>query len=170
MFKNMLPIVIVCFLCISCSSETNETQKLRQQITEKQKAIQELQHNIAEVSASLSNIWLRSLKYRFADVHKITTPDEISINSQDVPYLKGIRFKYLNRHNQIQVVCNYKTPKKVRLGFYIYLFDNQGVNIHRESISSYFSIGKDKLIEKKYKLKCASNTKPTHFLIRKISS
>lgn len=172
-------LVLVCFtsLCSlfpACTPDGEKTIRLRAEIEQKKLEIEEIKLELKELHQKVNTAWLQSLKYRFPDVQPITG-GEIPVEMANLEYLKNVRFRYLSSHNKIQFTANYKTNQKdAKPQFYLYLFDDRGVNIHREEISYRKwgfrrSIPINKLVTQKESIEYISNSKAMHFLIREES-
>lgn len=110
------------------------------------------------------------MKYRFPDIKDILM-GKTPVQSKQLPYVKYIKFKYITNH-RLRVDISYQSNRKVSPKFILLLFDNNGVNIHRQDIS-YTTLGFKRYIKggkqlnKSYKVKILNSGVPRYFLMRK---
>ena len=168
---NYMLILLLCTL-ISCNSKSHRNQKLTKLIECEKEKINILKENLVQLTRELNIIWLQSLKERFPDIKK-TIHSEIRIDSKQVPYLKTIYFKRKNT-KELEVTFRYKARTTgIKPHFNLFLFSNNGSNIHKEIIEykNIFGFRKKlkpgKLITHKTTLKILNRRSPNFFIIRK---
>ena len=168
-------IVMALFLFVSCESESSRILELRQKIEAKKQALAQQQKSVNNLSGEMRTLWLRSLKYRFPAMQPIVTDEVLmDLGHYGLPFIKSVRFQYLKNH-LLKLTCTYQSEEeKVRPVFTLYLFDQDGVNIHKETIHYTWygikaNLPRKKSVPQDYRITVTSQAIPYYFLIQKTS-
>ena len=163
-------IVVFAAIILSCDPESHRNSMLRKEIQRRTGQLEVMKKNMQQLANEVTAVWIRSLKYRFPDIQQIIN-QEIAVKSATLPFLQKVRFRYKTNHFLL-LTCNYQTDQsKLRPEFDVFLFDQYGVNIHRQSIQykgkvfkRYLPSGEEK--EERYNIKIVSTLIPFYFLLR----
>ena len=133
--KIILILGIFVFLLAACEPDEETIANLKEKIEQEKQKIQLQRQNVENIQKEIMEIAVRSLHYRFPDIQKIPDEPKISINLPDLPYLKEIEIQTINTQKMI-FRFSYKTQEKnVSPHFTLFLFTNDGMNIHKEEIA-----------------------------------
>ncbi len=155
---------------ISCEANSSRIKKLEKEIEWEINNQKIMNQNVVSLNAELEKIFSRSLLYRFPQT-TIIQPGRLIIKNKEVPYLKAIEFNFITTQ-KIEVIVTYKSDEKVSPHYSIFLFSDDGLNIHRHDVnhtgifSSSIKPGKEK--DEKEKVVISGSRIPTFFLIQDI--
>lgn len=164
-FIDRLWVCLVALFLFSCNSESSRVEELYKKIADTQNEINYMTKSTDALKQEMGTIWIRSLQYRFPEVRPLRNDEEIPIDSQDLSFLKGVRFHCIDNHTW-KMQCIYQPPQKGKIKFAVYLFDSSfGINIHRTVIEDKSSLFHKIAAKQEYILKVDSRYTPSHFLI-----
>lgn len=165
--------ILMVFAVASCDVETPRIQKLREEIAANQQTYQHIKANWDGLRKEMTEIWVRSLGYRFPKVQPIDTKEiTLLLDKDGLGVLKSVRFQKRSNNN-LRVYCTYyhNEPKSIRPQFILYLFDEYGVNIHKQTITykGWFggALSPGKLVTKKFNIDPVGERMPQYFLVGK---